>query len=139
MGNDYFDFNQQSCHGLDALVTGLEYRLPTGIGDTIFIDLNDIVYKFYTGQDPTRTPNIVNASNLPNNIYYNTGTKYLQGYLQDEGTYNIKLNIIESGVLCEKTLRLDCYNPNKKYIYKVNYPINIGFIKYNAPQRLGLE
>jgi len=85
-----------------------------------------------------RTPEILSVSNLPNNVFYNKNSKYIQGYLQDEGVYNIKVQIKENDVICEKTLRLTCYNPNKKYIYKVNYPINIGFIKYNPLERLGL-
>jgi hypothetical protein len=85
-----------------------------------------------------RLPQIVGVSNLPNNVFYDTQSKYIQGFLQDEGVYNIKVHILEGGVSCEKTLRLTCYNPNKKYIYKVNYPINIGFIKYNPLERLGI-
>jgi hypothetical protein len=138
MSNDYFEFNDISGHGLPSFITGLNYVLPTGINDKIFINLNSIITGYYKTQDSTRNPIILNVSNLPNNIFFNTGTKYLQGYLQDLGTYHLKLNILESGITHEKTLRLTCYNPNNKYIYKVNYPINVGFIKYNALQRLGL-
>jgi hypothetical protein len=86
-----------------------------------------------------RSPEIISVSNLPNNIYYSSKSKYLEGYLQDEGIYNIKIQIKEDDIICEKTLRLTCYNPNNKYIYKVNYPINIGFIKYNPLERLGIS
>jgi len=139
MSNDYFEFNDISCHGLPSFITGLNYLLPTGNDDKVFIDLNYIVTGYYKSQDSTRNPQILNVSSLPNNIYYSIGTKYLQGYLEDEGVYNIKTHILESGIVCEKTLRLTCYNPNKKYIYKVNYPINIGFIKYNPLERLGIS
>jgi len=139
MANQYFEFNEVSCHGLPSFITGLTYKLPTGVGDSIFIDLNSIVSGFYTSGDATRTPSLLNVSNLPNNVFFDTGSKYLQGYLQDEGTYHIKNFILESGTLCEKTVVLNVINTGVKYLYKVNYPINIGFIKYNAPQRLGLE
>jgi hypothetical protein len=138
MSNDYFEFNDTSCHGLPSFITGLNYQLPTGTSDKILFNVYDIISGFYKIQDITRNPNILNISNLPNNVFFDTGSKYLQGYLEDEGVYNLKLHILESGISCEKTLRLTCYNPNKKYIYKVNYPINIGFIKYNPLERLGV-
>jgi hypothetical protein len=138
MANEYFEFNEQSCHGLPEFITGLTYQLPTGVTDSIFIDLNSIVSGFYKNIDNTRNPNLLNISNLPNNVFYDTGSKYLQGYLQDEGTYHIKTHIIESGILCEKTIVLNVIDTGVKHLYKINYPINIGFIKYNAPQRLGL-
>jgi hypothetical protein len=139
MANQYFEFNDQSCHDLPSFITGLTYQLPTGVANSIFVNLNSIVSGFYKNQDITRNPNLLNLSNLPNNVYYNTGSKYIQGYLQDYGTYHIKAHILESGILCEKTIVLNVINTGVKYLYKVNYPINIGFIKYNAPQRLGLE
>jgi hypothetical protein len=73
-----------------------------------------------------RSPQIVAVSNLPNNILFSSGSNFLQGYLQDEGVYDIKVHILEHDILCEKIVRLTVYNPNNKYIYKVNYPINIG-------------
>jgi hypothetical protein len=85
-----------------------------------------------------RNPRIVAVSNLPNNVFFNTGSKYLQGYLQDEGTYHLKLHILEDNILCEKTIVLNVIDTGVRHLYKINYPINIGFIKYNAPQRLGL-
>ncbi|NBP02997.1 MAG: hypothetical protein EBU90_23370, partial [Proteobacteria bacterium] len=51
-----------------------------------------------------RNPQIVAVSNLPNNVFFDTGSKYLQGYLQDEGTYHLKLHILEDNILCEKTI-----------------------------------
>lgn len=47
MANEYFQFNDQSCHGLPSFITGLEYKVSTGIYDSIFIDLNSIVSGFY--------------------------------------------------------------------------------------------
>ena len=85
-----------------------------------------------------RLPEVLAVSNLPNNVFFNTGTKYMQGYLQDQGTYHLKLHILEDNILCEKTIVLNVIDTGVKYLYKVNYPINIGFIKYNALQRLGL-
>lgn len=138
MANEYFEFDDQNCHGLPSFITGLIYELPTGINDKFFIDINNIVTGIYKKTDNTRNPNILNMSNLPNNIFFDTNSKYLQGYLQDKGTYHLKTHIFESGVLCEKTIVLNVIHTGIKYLYKINYPINIGFIKYNAPQRLGL-
>jgi hypothetical protein len=137
MSNDYFQFNDTSCHGLPSFVTGLTYQSPTGINDKVFIDLNNIVSGFYKNQDSTRNPNLISISNLPNNIFYNTGSKYLQGYFQGRGTYNMKVHILESGTYCEKIITLNVINTGFNYLYKVNYPINIGFIKYNPLERLG--
>jgi hypothetical protein len=86
-----------------------------------------------------RYPKIIKLSNLPNNIFYNPVKKYLQGYLQDEGTYNIKVYIEEEGTVCEKILSINAFKKYKKYIYPVNYPINVGFIKYNPHERIGLQ
>ena len=47
MSNDYFEFNDISCHGLPSIITGLNYVLPTGAKDKIFIDLNAVVSGFY--------------------------------------------------------------------------------------------
>jgi hypothetical protein len=47
MNNDYFEFNEVSCHGLPSFVTGLNYQLPTGVNDKVFIDLNLIISGFY--------------------------------------------------------------------------------------------
>jgi hypothetical protein len=134
----YFQFNDNSCHGLPSFISDLNYQLPTGKNEKVFTNLKPIVTGFYKNQDPTRNPDIIHVSNLPNNIFYNTGTKYLQGYVQDHGTYNIKVHILESGIFCEKIIILNVINTGFNYLYKVNYPINIGFIKYNALQRLGL-
>jgi len=90
-------------------------------------------------QTNIRYPKIIKLSNLPNNIFYNPIKKYLQGYLQDEGTYNIKIYIEENGVVCEKILSINAFKRYKKYIYPVNYPINVGFIKYNPHERIGLQ
>jgi len=90
-------------------------------------------------QTNIRYPKIIKLSNLPNNIFYNPIRKYLQGYLQDEGTYNIKIYIEENGVVCEKILSINAFKKYKKYIYPVNYPINVGFIKYNPHERIGLQ
>lgn len=135
----YFQFNDTSCHGLPSFISGLNYQLPTSSNDKVFIDLNNIVSGFYKNQNPIRNPNLISVSNLPNNIFYNTGSKYLQGYFQDEGIYNIKTHILESGVLCEKVIILNVINTGFNYLYKVNYPINIGFIKYNPLERLGVS
>jgi len=86
----------------------------------------------------TRTPKILKVSNLPNNIFYNQNNKFLQGYLEDEGVYNIKIFIEENGEICEKILRINVFKKYKKYIYPINYPINLGFIKYNPQERLGI-
>lgn len=84
-----------------------------------------------------RLPEVLAVSNLPNNVFFNTGTKYMQGYLQDQGIYHLKLHILEDNILCEKIITLNVINTGVKYLYKVNYPINIGFIKYNPLERLG--
>jgi hypothetical protein len=47
MSNDYFEFNDISGHGLPSFITGLNYVLPTGNNDKVFIDLNAIVSEFY--------------------------------------------------------------------------------------------
>jgi len=47
MSNDYFEFNDISCDGLPSFITGLDYKLPTGANDKVFIDLNAIVSGFY--------------------------------------------------------------------------------------------
>lgn len=47
MSNDYFEFNDISCHGLSSFITGLNYLLPTGDNEKIFFDLNSIVTGFY--------------------------------------------------------------------------------------------
>ena len=86
-----------------------------------------------------RNPNILKVSNLPNGVYYDEETQYLYGNITDEGNYHTKIYIKEGDRICEKTLKLMVYNPNKKYIYKINYPMNVGFIKYNAPDRIGLK
>ena len=44
---NYFEFNDIYCHGLPSFITGLNYVLPTGTKDKIFIDLNAIVSGFY--------------------------------------------------------------------------------------------
>jgi hypothetical protein len=85
-----------------------------------------------------RNPKILKVSNLPNNIFYNKNTKFLQGYLEDEGVYNIKIFLEENGEICEKILRINVFKKYKKYIYPINYPINLGFIKYNPQERLGI-
>jgi len=128
------------------IITGGNVLAITGIGTGTISGYQPATSHYNTGFSQmnfevvfVRFPQILGVSNLPNNILYNTGSKYLQGYLQDEGVYNLKLHILEDDILCEKTLRLTCYNPNKKYIYKVNYPINIGFIKYNPLERLGIS
>jgi len=138
MSTGYFEFNETYCHDLPTLITGITYQIPTGKDDKILIDINSIISGFYRKLDSTRNPNIINISNLPNNTYYNAQTKYFQGYLQDDGVYSLHVHLLESGVLCDKVIKLNCYNPNKKYIYKVNYPSNIGFIKYNPLERLGI-
>jgi hypothetical protein len=134
MSNDYFEFNDISCHGLPSFITGLNYILPTGNNNTVYLNLNSIISGFYNSSFE-----IASVSNLPNNVYFSPNSNIINGYLQDEGAYHIKVQILKDNIYCEKTLILNCYNPNNKYIYKVNYPINIGFIKYNAPQRLGLS
>lgn len=47
MSNDYFEFNDVSGHGLPSFITGLNYQLPTGVSDKVFIDLGAIVSGFY--------------------------------------------------------------------------------------------
>jgi hypothetical protein len=47
MSNDYFEFNDISCHGLPSFITGLNYLLPTGNNEKIFFDLGVIVSGFY--------------------------------------------------------------------------------------------
>jgi hypothetical protein len=128
------------------IITGGNILAITGLGTGIISGYQPATSHYNTGFSQmnfevvfVRLPQILSVSNLPNNIFYNTGSKYLQGILKDEGVYNLKLHILEDDILCEKTLRLTCYNPNNKYIYKVNYPINIGFIKYNPLERLGIS
>jgi len=127
------------------IITGSNVLAITGIGTGTISGYQSPTSHYNAGFSQAnfevvfiRLPEIVAVSNLPNNIIFSSGSNFLQGYLQDEGIYNIKVNILEHGVFCEKTLRLTCYNTNKKYIYKVNYPINIGFIKYNPLERLGI-
>ena len=128
-----------------ASISGANTLLITGTGIGIITAYQPATSHYNEASDQRsftalnlRTPQIVAVSNLPNNVFFDTGSKYIQGYLQDEGVYNLKLHILEDNILCEKTLKLTCYNPSKKYIYKVNYPINIGFIKYNPLERLGV-
>jgi hypothetical protein len=47
MSNDYFEFNDISCHGLPSFITGLNYILPTGINDKVFINLSSMMSGFY--------------------------------------------------------------------------------------------
>jgi alpha-tubulin suppressor-like RCC1 family protein len=128
-----------------ASISGTNTLLITGTGVGIITAYQPATshYNEASGQRSftaldLRNPQIVAVSNLPNNVFFDTGSKYLQGYLQDQGTYHLKLHILEDNILCEKTIVLNVINTGVKYLYKVNYPINIGFIKYNAPQRLGL-
>lgn len=127
------------------VITGGNVLAITGLGTGTISGYQPATSHYNTGFSQAdfqvvfvRLPQILSVSNLPNNILYNTGSKYLQGYLQDLGTYHLKLNILEDNILCEKTIVLNVINTGFNYLYKVNYPINIGFIKYNALQRLGL-
>jgi hypothetical protein len=128
-----------------ASISGANTLLITGTGVGIITAYQPATshYNEASGQRSftaldLRNPQIVAVSNLPNNVFFDTGSKYLQGYLQDEGTYHLKLHILEDNILCEKTIVLNVIDTGVKHLYKINYPINIGFIKYNAPQRLGL-
>jgi hypothetical protein len=87
----------------------------------------------------SRLPRIISISNLPNGLFYNSNSKTLEGVIEDEGNYHIKIYLEEDGVMCEKTLNLMVSNKNKRYLYSINNPINIGFIKYNAQERIGQE
>lgn len=128
-----------------ASISGANTLLITGTGVGIITAYQPATshYNEASGQRSftalnLRSPQIVAVSNLPNNVFFDTGSKYIQGYLQDEGTYHLKLHILEDNILCEKTIILNVIDTSVKHLYKINYPINIGFIKYNAPQRLGL-
>ena len=128
-----------------ASISGANTLLITGTGVGIITAYQPATshYNEASGQRSftaldVRNPQIIAVSNLPNNVFFDTGSKYLQGYLQDEGTYHLKLHILEDNILCEKTIVLNVIDTGVKHLYKINYPINIGFIKYNAPQRLGL-
>ena len=128
-----------------ASISGANTLLITGTGVGIITAYQPATshYNEASGQRSftalnLRNPQIVAVSNLPNNVFFDTGSKYIQGYLQDEGTYHLKLHILEDNILCEKTIILNVIDTGVKHLYKINYPINIGFIKYNAPQRLGL-
>jgi hypothetical protein len=128
------------------IITGGNILAITGLGTGIISGYQPATSHYNTGFSQmnfevvsVRFPQIISVSNLPNNVYFSSNSNTIGGYLQDESAYHIKVQILEDDILCEKTLILNCYNPNNKYIYKVNYPINIGFIKYNAPQRLGLS
>jgi hypothetical protein len=86
-----------------------------------------------------RTPNILTVSNLPNGVYYDEVTQCIIGEITDQGNYHIKIYIQEGEEICEKTLILNVSDKNKKYIYGVNNPVNIGFIKYNPQDRINQQ
>ena len=128
------------------VITGGNVLAITGIGTGTISGYQPATSHYNTGFSQinfevvsVRVPQIISVSNLPNNVYFSSNSNTIGGYLQDESAYHIKVQILEDDILCEKTLILNCYNPNNKYIYKVNYPINIGFIKYNPLQRLGIS
>jgi len=86
-----------------------------------------------------RAPNILTVSNLPNGVYYDEVTQCIIGEITDQGNYHIKIYIQEGEEICEKTLILNVSDKNKKYIYGVNNPVNIGFIKYNPQDRINQQ